>query len=64
MICHWMGDAGQLREKFYGRSSFALKFRPWSATGRSRRRAQLPNFSQALPQALKLRTDLRFHGVL
>ncbi len=36
----------------------------WSPTRRSRRRAQLLNLSQALLQALKLRTDLRFHGVL
>ena len=35
-----------------------------SATRRSRRRAQLLNLSQALLQALKLRKDLRFHGVL
>jgi hypothetical protein len=28
------------------------------------RRAQLPNLSHALLQAFKLRTDLRFHGVL
>ena len=34
------------------------------ADARVHQRPALPNLSQALLQAFKLRTDLRFHGVL
>ena len=49
----------QIKGVFFGHARAS-----WGATRRSRRRAQLLNFSQALLQALKLRKDLRFHGVL
>ena len=53
------GNALELAEPFGG--DYVRGYRR-GATGRCRR-AQLPNLSQALLQALKLRTDLRFHGV-